>query len=67
MNRRRALATFAGLAVLPLLAACPGGSQTSAEEDCDADDLIEGDEDCDTDSTKRKKKKTKKPRKPKRS
>jgi hypothetical protein len=45
MDRRRALGTLAGLAVLPLLAACPGQPPEEAE-DCDAGDLIEGDEDC---------------------
>jgi hypothetical protein len=53
VTRRRALAAFVGVAVLPLLAACPGQSES---EDCDADDLIEGDEDCDDLDGKSKKK-----------
>lgn len=51
MNRRRAVA-----AVLPLLAACPGGTEP---EDCDADDLAEGDPDCDdVDRTSRRRRRT---------
>jgi hypothetical protein len=56
VNRRRALAALTGIAALPFLAACPGGTQT---EDCDEDDLAEGDEDCDDDSAKHKSKSSK--------
>lgn len=53
MNRRRTLAAMAGFAVLPLLAACPGGEPAADQDtegdqpDCDFGDRLEGDEDCD--------------------
>ncbi len=62
MNRRRALGALAGLAVVPLLAACPSGQPQEEAEDCDADDLLEGDEDC---FGKRSKKKPKRKTAPK--
>jgi hypothetical protein len=40
VTRRRILALLAGAAILPLTAAC------EEPEDCDADDLLEGDDDC---------------------
>lgn len=46
VSRRRALAGIAALVALPLLAACPGQSEQEPVEDCDVDDLAEGDEDC---------------------
>lgn len=64
MTRRRALATLAGMAALPLLAACPGQSEP---EDCDADDRLEGDEDCDDLDGKAKQKKPKSRKKRRRS
>lgn len=58
-SRRRLLGAAAGLLVLPLLAACPGQQQPAEEvEDCDVDDLAEGDEDCYGDSGRRRKKST---------
>lgn len=71
MNRRRALAAVAGLAALPLLAACPGGNRPAneshdSEPKCDFDDLLEGDKDCDLKSSKKPASDTKPKPKPRR-
>ncbi len=65
MNRRRALGALAGLAVLPLLAASSCQPAPAEEaEDCDLDDLAEGDEDCYGKKSKKKPKRKSAPKKP---